>query len=64
MHKKYGPSQEKAFVEIWKNTENCNYDGAIFGRPRYEERLKEMQLTTLKERRKREDLITIYKFDE
>ena len=27
----------------------------------YEKRLKEMQLTTLKERRKRGDLITIYK---
>ena len=28
----------------------------------YEERLKEMHLTTLKERRERGDLITIYKF--
>ena len=51
------PAQEKA-CEIWKNTENNNLDVPDLENLNNEERLKEIQLTTLKERG---DLITIYK---
>ena len=57
MQKLYGPHKKKC-DEIGKNTENSNKDGARFGRRGIRGKIKR---NTTEERRKRGDLITIYK---
>ena len=55
------PAQEKVCVEIERIQRIVAKMAPELEDLTYEERLKEMHLTIIKERRERDDLITIYK---
>ena len=61
MQKKYGTLAKKSLLKLERIQKIATKMVQTLKKLTYEERLKEMHLTTLKEKRKKDDLITIYK---